>query len=277
MTPSVNSLNLSSTDPKFNMPGFDCHGRWVREFGDPENFNVLVLSDSQLRPKCERPGDFITVPGMLIWSISGGKMRDFKKLLKLKKSVAARARLIITAGIGSNDLTRIVERHRVPGKVVRITGKRGQRKYHLSGPTYSNQGRGNDFTAVIKGYRELYKEKIDGQNIISISPFPRRTDGHANKDISLFESAIRALGLEHHHIKTLRYYTARPRGTEVYGGAHPLKELKYRDDVHINDVELNQLLGCLYEISDIFLGPGGPPREVAGRCLTTCPQFKFKF
>ena len=259
------------------MPGFDCDGRWVRELGDPENFNVLVLADSQLKPKCERPGDFITVPGMLIWSISGGKMRDFKRLLKMKKSVAARARLIIAAGIGSNDLTRIVKRHRVPGKVVKITGERGNRKYHHGGATYNNQGRGDDFTAITKGLRDIYQQKIAGQKMISISPFPRRTDGHANKEISLFESAIRALGLEHHHIKTLRYYTVRPRGKELYGGAHPIKELKYRDDVHINNFELNQLLGCLYEVSDIFLGPNGPPRLVAGRCLTTCPQFKFKF
>ena len=120
------------------MAGFDCHGRWVQQFGDPENFDVLVLADSQLRPKCERPGDFITVPGMLIWS-------------------------------------------------------------------------------------------------------------------------------------------GRSRGKELYGGAHPVKDLKYRDNIHINDFEVNQLLGCLYEITDIFLGPHGPPREVAGRCLTTCPQMKFKF
>ena len=259
------------------MPGFYCDGRWVRQFGDPENFNVLALADSQLKPKCERPGDFITDPGMLIWSISGGKMKDFRKLLKEKKSVAARARLIIAAGIGSNDLTRIVECRRVPGKVVRITGRRGNRKYHVGGPTYNNQGRGDNHTTVIKGYRDLYQEKVDGQKVITISPFPRRTDGHANKEISLFESAVRALGLEHHHVKTLSYFTVRPRGNELYGGAHPLKELKYRDDVHINDFELNQLLGCLYEITDIFLGPHGPPQELKGRCLTTCPQFKFRF
>ena len=116
------------------MAGFYCHGRWVRECGDPRNFDVLILADSQFRPKCERPRDFGPVPGTLIWSISGGKMKDFQKLLKQEKSVASKARLIIAAGIGSNDLTRLGKSRRVAGKVRKITGYRGNRKYHLSGP-----------------------------------------------------------------------------------------------------------------------------------------------
>ena len=78
--------------------------------------------------------------------------------------------------------------------------------------------------------------------MVTISPFPRRTDGHANNEISLFESAIRELGIDHHHVKVLKYFTARPRGKKFYGGAHPVKDLKYRDDVHISDSEVNQLL-----------------------------------
>ena len=204
-------------------------------------------------------------------------MEDFKKLLKQEKSVASRARLIIAAGIGSNDLTRLGQSRRVAGKVRKITGKRGNRKYHIGGPTRNNQDPGDDHKTIIGGYRELYREKNNAQKIISISPIPRRDDGHANKEISMLESAVRALGIDHHHVKVLRYYTVRPRGKELYGGAYPVKDLKYRDDVHINNDELNQFLGCIYEIADIFLGPRGPPREVAGRCLSTCSQFKFKF
>ena len=87
---------------------------------------------------------------------------------------------------------------------------------------------------------------------------------------------MRPLGVEHNHIKSLRYFTIRPRGKKFYGGSHPVKDLKFRDEVHLSDFELNQFLGCLSEIAELFLGPR-PPQEVVDLRLSTNPQMKFKF
>ena len=123
--------------------------------------------------------------------------------------------------------------------------------------------------------KEAYRQKRAGQVFVTFSPFARRSHGPINYHINLFDSRIESFGADHHHVKTLSYYTARNRGnTEVYGGKRPSKDTLYEgDNVHLKQSEVNRFMYSIAETRSRLRNGS----LTIGRQFTAEPRFRVKF
>ena len=250
------------------------NGKWVKEAGDPRRFTTLVLMDSQGRGPCENPRDYTPMPDALILSISGGTVADIIALMA--HPIAARAEFIIVGGLGTNDLGRRATPIPAPPRVEYVSGPKGKRRLHFSeGPTTNNQAPRNKYSDVVEDLQEVYRRKRNGQKIVTMSPFARRSPGHINFQISLLESRIPQFGPDHHHVNTLKYYTARNQGKKrVYGGRRPTKDSLFEnDDVHLIPYEVDGFLYCVKEVMSRL----GTRTLTPGRRFISNREFRVKF
>ena len=251
----------------------EINGVWVREGGDPYNFDTIVIMDSQGRGPCENPQDYLSIPGILVLSISGGTAAHVIRLMS--SPLVASANFIIIGGLGTNDLGMKTAPTPAPPRVEAVAGPRGSRQLEFGAPTVDTQAPKGKYSDLLRDMKEAYRRKRVGQVFVTFSPFARRSRGPINYHINLFDNRIESFGPDHHHVKTLSYYTARNRGnTKIYGGKRPSKDTLYEEDnVHLKRSEVDRFMYCIAETRSRLRNGS----LTTGHQLIAEPRFRVKF
>ena len=222
------------------------NNKWVQKVGEEEDCEMAIIFDSQAKEACRRPNSFGIPPKAVVFAISGGGVRD---ALALRNEPAfRRAKFIVLAGIGANDLAAYAHiAEPAPPRVIEVKDKGAAGHELVRGaqpsaihqrPRRSPSGHGTvRYEDILTAYEEIYAALRPDQILITMTPIGRKSSGFLNFQLGLLESRVSRIGFHHHHVNTLKAFVStvkRRCKNPLFGGKQQSKDTKFSsDDVHL--------------------------------------------
>ena len=256
--------------------------------GDEEDFETLIFMDSQAKEACKRPGSFGVPPKSVVKAIPGGGVRDV--LAFRNEAVFQRAKFIVLAGIGANDLAAYAPvAELAPPRVIEVRGEWGEAGRELvrgakpsavhQRPRSSSSGSGRArYEDILAAYEELYAALGADQILVTMTPIARKSAGFVNFQLSLLESRIRRIGFHHHHVNTLKAFAAPVKKRHpMFGGRRQTKDTKFaNDDVHLTGDCVRLFFESIVKVVDA-VKPDVRAEQSGKIVLSPAMFFKFAF